>query len=854
MRKERILFMKKIWYTLSIILTGIFCIYTLYEGGLSVFSETSQIEEIPPYSLVELGNDDEIIQEFVPLNEYISGINILMINNGEETKGDLTISLKDDQGKVLMNKNVGLGYFTPGQYSPISVNCDLDLKNNRKYYFRFTTDGSEADVVYMLSVSEGEDIDCNGQLSYNKEIVESQGLVLGYTFGEWKYAGYKVQTAGDIQVVIAKIIMAIIVAISLIIILKFFSIKDLKCFIYNYGILRQVAVIGNIVFLFLIAAMYYSVVHGKRIPIISVFIVLLILLLDIWVGRLYRNSVNLQADNQNKRIIFDKYFGLVLFWTVFLRIPMMDNLPKWDASVYYSGIYWACQNFDFSLASIMDAFRIAEHPTIMYTFFSAIGEFLFPGKTYGVLLVDLVLTVAALWCVYKLLQTYWTNFSKCEAMAITLLLSTIPVFLGTFSYINVDYTLIIFFLFLVYAEYRKQYILMLFWTLALIQNKETGWVIVCGYYFIYALMSIRQAVKNRQNKDKISIVKLPVVWIGIICICVIGVYVIRQGSLFQWLNVGTSRGWHATAEEIAQEGLSVAAVGVYPKYILFKLAQIFVMNFNWIASLIIIATLVGVMVDTNRIRDFGVHNMQTTCFGMLAFVVFSIFYITFALNRYNVYSSVILWSIAGICIFDYWKKIISSKMAYLITGMLTLLLLIQTVYYIDPLSNLFFRNLDSGKGVILASNMEGSNYGDTLVNNYRYSYIDSLFDKLLNEIEFDENKEIILLPSGIDNSNMAMTASGWEIGWNKGKGKRQLVSPENDNAESMNLIYYDDIVQGNKSVNSEAVIYFLTYYGFDEESYINKLEKDYDVSERMVISNWGGTLSYYLISPKNYRE
>ena len=533
---------------------------------------------------------------------------------------------------------------------------------------------------------------------------------------------------------------------------------------------------------------------------------------------------------------------------------MMDNLPKWDDGAYYTGIYKACRNFNFSLSSLMDAFRIAEHPTIMYTFFSAIGEFLFPGKVYGVLLVNLVLTVAALWCIYKLLQTYWTSFSKCEAMAITLLVSTVPVFLGTFSYINVDYTLIIFFLFLVYAEYRKQYILMLFWTLALIQNKETGWVIVCGYYFIYALMSIRQAVKNRQNKDKISIVKLPVVWIGIICICMIGAYVIRQGSIFQWLDVGTSRGWHATAEEIAQEGLTVAAVGVYPKYILFKLAQIFVMNFNWIASLIIIITFSRVMIDKSNKRKFIVHNMQTIYFSMLAFVVFSIFYITFALNRYNVYSSVILWLIAGICIFDYWKKIISSKMTFLITGILTLFLLIQTVYYIDPLSNLLFSNLDSGKGVILASNMEGGYHGDTLVNNYRYSYIDSLFDKLLNEIEFDGNKEIILLPANSDNSNVAVTASGWEVGWNKGKGKRQLVSPENDNAERMNLIYYDDIVQGNKSVNGEAVIYFLTYFGFDEETYINQLKEDYDVSERKVISNWGGTLSYYLIYPKNYRE
>lgn len=89
------------------------------------------------------------------------------------------------------------------------------------------------------------------------------------------------------------------------------------------------------------------------------------------------------------------------------------------------------------------------------SFFYAMGEFLDPREEKGVFAVILILTVAALLCVYQLLQDYWTDFNEKEALAATLMISFVPLFLGTCSYFNVDYLIFIFFIFSFMKSIKK---------------------------------------------------------------------------------------------------------------------------------------------------------------------------------------------------------------------------------------------------------------------------------------------------------------------------------------------------------------------------------------------------------------
>ena len=98
-------------------------------------------------------------------------------------------------------------------------------------------------------------------------------------------------------------------------------------------------------------------------------------------------------------------------------------------------------------------------------------------------------------------------------MVFTLVISFIPLFWGTSTYVNVDYTLILFFIYLMYAEYKGQAILMAFWTIALLLNKETGWMIVAGYYMIYLLKQWKKTKGANFGLKVKGIFSNKVVWV-----------------------------------------------------------------------------------------------------------------------------------------------------------------------------------------------------------------------------------------------------------------------------------------------------------------------------------------------------
>ena len=75
-----------------------------------------------------------------------------------------------------------------------------------------------------------------------------------------------------------------------------------------------------------------------------------------------------------------------------------------------------------------------------------IVEFLSLGNPKGVYTWNLVLTLYALYCVYSLARDCWLQGTKKSAALLTLAVSVTPLFLGTFSYVNVDYMLVVFFI------------------------------------------------------------------------------------------------------------------------------------------------------------------------------------------------------------------------------------------------------------------------------------------------------------------------------------------------------------------------------------------------------------------------
>ena len=748
-------------------------------------------------------------------------------------------------GELIGENRCSLADIESGVFTTVPLQVEMNRELNEEFSVCLFAENITV-VPGIVLVPDDEDFEDNTLCYYNEDLVGDNGLVVGYDYGHEEYVGYKYQDKNIIWITVGKIAVTLLIGIFGIYFVMVFQKEQIRRIFTDYKLFSQVTMIGFFYEAFLFAAVFNKMMTDIPIPVLAYAALFVPLMLYLWTAYLFIKTAPGGKKKNSPKI--DLFLLAIILICIFTRLPLFSQVQRWDSAVYYSGLHTACVNFDFTAESVWNYFRLASHPTLSYTFFMLIGEFLFPAKVTGVLIVTMLMTAAALACIYKMLRGYWCHLSGLMAMIFTLVIAVIPLFWGTSSYVNVDYTLILFFVYLMYAEYKGQTIMMMFWTIALLLNKETGWMIVAGYYMIYLLKLWRGAEGEKIGLKIAGLFQNRVVWVILAGVLAVGVYVILQGGLTGWRGVGITSSFFVSREAIAEKGMAVNAFGIYPAYIAHRLAQIFVLNFMWIPTLIIIASIIFIIV-THADGWKKIHNIGGMIGAFVMFVLFSVLYITAALARYTIFSTVILWLIALLLLNYVWGPVISRIKVLGVCAAIILLLAVQNFVYMDPLSNAVFDRLDSGKGRILATDLNTAYYGDSLVNSYRYSYLDKLLDKMLAEADYNQNKQIVLWSSSEDQSFIS-SAHAFPIGWDEEKKERILIGAEStagQQAHPLNMVLLESI-QAGVPLGGETILYFLPYYERDEEAYLSSLREYYQISDRKEVSNWGGTLSYYILS------
>lgn len=820
--------------------------YAWYRGGFMIVSESYRVEDVTIYNTIYmLDAGDNVKQGFEPRDTFLSGIDVMMVNTSQESTGDVVVQVLDMWGEPIGEGRLPLAEVSPGTYATVPMKVELDFSASEEFQICVFT--QEADIVPgVLLVSSQEDVEDNNDLCYyNEERVWDNGLVVGYNYGHEKFFGYEYKTNDEILITVVEIVGVLFLGLFLIYLTLTFRQEQLLGLFLDFKLFRQFSIIASFLGIFFLAAMVHNAGRGKPAPAWAYLIVFLPLVIFLWTILLYLRGIRRRTIKRDGGSGVDICFGIITVLCLLTRIPMLTDIQRWDGAIYYSNLYKAGINFDFTLSCVWNYFKLANHPTFAYTFFMLIGEFLFPGRMIGVLLVVLVMSNAALICIYHMLRRYWCRMPVPAAFLCTVILSLTPLFWGTWTFISVDYTLLLFFVFLMYADFKEQKIMMVFWTVALLLNKESGWMLAAGYYIVY-LFKLWKAASGKTVGQRLAAVlsdgMVRIMATGVLIVCV---YMILQGGA----------GWYglsfASAELIAERGRNVQAFGFYPAYMLYKLKQMFVLDFAWIPTLLLAAC---ALVHGRRIRKGmrrrkgKIRNTGEIIGALLLFTLFNMMYITATLPRYTVCSSVILWLLA--LIFSYYLLLpalpgIAAKVA---VPAIILVLVIQNFIFIDPLSNLLFMKRDTGKGIILDTNMSSGRPNDSVVNNYRYRHVDDLLDQLLADAGYSERMAIVGWEGETVNAM-------WEIplGWDTQKKKR--VALVEDTAAGtkgiipLNLIPQEELAAG-APIGQEVIFFFLPYFGYDEEEYLASLREHYQVSERREVSNWGGTLSYYVLSQR----
>ncbi len=555
----------------------------------------------------------------------------------------------------------------------------------------------------------------------------------------------------------------------------------------------------------------------------------------------------------------NKGLFLVILVSAVLRIPMLGSFQRWDAGEYYYRLGTACKKYDFTFLSFIRNFRLCNHSTLGFSFIMGLAEFLTPRNSVGVLIWNLILTLLAMGCLYSLIKHVWIRDKEWITVLITLGVSVTPIFLGTFGYVNVDYLMALAFVFVLYFDYKGWYLLELFAAVILSQTKETGVVVVAGYFIVRLLWQLI-ATKGKLGEKIASLFRNHDIWVAMWAACAYASQMILIGGLSSWSQDGTSSfGWNSKGKN---------CFGISPHYIFYKFKQYTLVNF---AGVLVIMILVSFCILWKKKRIKTLIQQWKNLIGILGamafFCLFGFLYITSALVRYNIIYSIMLTLLAFCMLYYALKDKWGSKLFGGIVSVTGVLMLIQSFWQIDPVPNHVLDQLDIGNdnSILYCAYGDPSYYGDPLVTNRQYIWLDQALNQMFADSEFDAGTVLFQTQRQDLGTHYNGNPGIYDVGWDADKQERIYIDSDTEDYVPIAITYancitahfpwrfrpYTTLIYGD--CGARGILPFIPYYHDDEQGYLDLLSPIYYISDVQTASSYGGTLRYYeLIQRESY--
>lgn len=553
-----------------------------------------------------------------------------------------------------------------------------------------------------------------------------------------------------------------------------------------------------------------------------------------------------------KKLVGNRLFIIILALICIFRLVQMGVVPRWDSEWYFYEIVNACQKFDFNFSTFLETFRLAGHPSIGYAIFLTIGGFLTPGSIVGVQIINMILYLGAICFTYNMLTRIFPNKSRDSLAFSTFAISMAPMACGGFLNINLDFGVLVFFVYLLYMHMTKRYILFVFFGIVLSQTKETG-ILVVGCYIIGYLIAKIVLAKSKIRYTIIETVKNPMFIIGCILLIFYILYhiiIYAMGFSQVWGTSGNTEGSALAVTTKKTTDLLNCFSFFNITYIVLKLKTIFALNFMWIPSFII---MVGVIIGLweKRRRKLKIFEKIPVEFAGLAgafigLTFFALVYITHNNPRYNMLQEYVILLVA-IIVLNY---MLTSKKAYLlIFSCLTLLLGIESYTVIDPVSLYLFPSYPTSENastrMVLPAWNNNPYLADTLVCNNQFSYMDKAYDRILKKNNYSGESLIF----GNNDWGVYFTGRRFEYSWNTKENKREIF--ENENTISINVVEDLDEALKEETMTDEIILIITPQYQVNVEKILKKLSAKYDMGEKNKEVIWGqGEIIYYIGSKK----
>ncbi len=432
------------------------------------------------------------------------------------------------------------------------------------------------------------------------------------------------------------------------------------------------------------------------------------------------------------KLRFSPVIPVILVFSAIV-LQYIGNTPQYDETLYFYKAIVSANEFDFSFSSIL-ALAWHKHPMIPYAFFITAGQVVFGGYA-TVIVQNLIISLVSIFCVYKSILFY-TGEKTAKSRVFSAIGSAVfalsPTFITNCLCLNSDFPILAFAPIFICALVYNKRIIAFVSALCLMFSKLPGTaigiiIIVCVLFFeiVQRKETIAKIIKNR------------------ICLIIPLVIVIVYFIFF--LEI-----WADSFLVSAQTSDVPNCFTFDLRYITIKLAQIFVLQYNWILTAVIIIG--GIFLIIKKRRSITLKSIIASSpvtlaviVSFVAYLFYCVAYVTHAHVRYNNLTTLCLALFATVII---WRCFNIYIIRYAILSVISLLLLSSFFANSDFISNRLFASYDfSGNEIInthsFAWETTTPDITDSVVYNSKFIKLNSLYRQIHRELKITTQDNII---------------------------------------------------------------------------------------------------------------
>lgn len=499
---------------------------------------------------------------------------------------------------------------------------------------------------------------------------------------------------------------------------------------------------------------------------------------------------------------FKNYSGIValLFVTCILIYDKNAIQFKWDGLLYYI----TCNDLDISSLSSL---AIYGHIAQTYGMLIGIGNLIVGNTTIVMIGLNVLLMLWSVCGFYAVLKELILDKKESQYIITTAVYAWSPFLLGMVHYHSLDFYCQCLFIWVLFALYKQKWIYFSVFSLLFCFTKEPAII-------IYGAMCVGVVIVDFVGDGEYSYIK-------------------RLKRLFgrkkYYLMVLPGILWIVTYKMLGPWSAGDGGFSVDLDYVLCKLKNLYILNFNWVFFILAICGTVFIFVKKER-RLFELL-LPIWC-SQIAFTLFSCLFKTVNHPRYNDTNQVTLYLLALIPLLYYCEQVKYQ----ICVGVLSISCLASSFMTCDPLTLICYKKVDIGTTTMIYASTEP--LGDGMIYNRQILGLEAALGMALkdalkdsdivifptisnNAYAFDGMAEVMTIPDAyMVETEFWDTVNEQRIVYNKGEAKEFQVYQLTDEVDWTEL-----------ELNLEGDVNYICIPTIND-NYSEYIEKNYCVLEK----------------------